>query len=145
MDKGIYCLIFHNPACTAGIGALGEIAFRKGWHVYIGSALGAGGLKRLERHITLAEKKDKRPKWHVDWLLTNANFPLRYAVYAPTTLRLECILASALGGEHVPLFGCSDCACPSHLLFRETDPVQEVREVFRCLKLVPATKTIKSP
>ena len=145
MDKGIYCLVFHNPECTVGIGALGEIAFRKGWHIYIGSALGAGGLKRLERHIALSQEKDKKPKWHVDYLLTNTEFPLRYAVSAVTPLRLECLVASAFGGESVPLFGCSDCTCTSHLIYRETDPLLEVREVFRCLKLTPVTKTIKNP
>lgn len=142
MDKGIYCLVFHNPACTIGVGAMGDVAFRKGWHIYVGSALGTGGLRRLERHIALAGKKDKRPKWHVDYLLTSDNFPLRYAVSATTTLRVECILASALGGECVPGFGCSDCACTSHLFYRETDPLQEVKDVFRCLRLRPQTKTI---
>jgi Uri superfamily endonuclease len=145
MDKGVYCLVFHNPACTIRVGALFEVAFRKGWHIYIGSALGSGGLKRLERHIALSEEKDKRPKWHVDYLLANGNFPLRYAVYAVTSLRLECLVASALGGESVPGFGCSDCTCPSHLFFRETDPAEEVREVFRCLRICPVTKTLKNP
>jgi len=145
MDKGIYCLVFHNPGCTISVGALGEIVFRKGWHIYIGSALGCGGLKRLERHIALAEAKDKRPKWHVDYLLASDLFPLRYAVSATTSLRLECLVASALSGESVPGFGCSDCACTSHLFFRESDPVQEIRQVFRCLQLVPVTKTLKNP
>lgn len=145
MDKGIYCLVFHNPACTVVVGALGEIAFHNGWHVYVGSALGTGGLKRLERHIALAEHKDKRPKWHVDYLLTGKNFPLRYAVSATTPLRLECILASALGGDCVPAFGCSDCACTSHLFFRQTDPLREVKNAFRCLHLRPQTKTINIP
>lgn len=145
MDKGIYCLVFHNPSCTLKIGALGEIAFRNGWHIYVGSALGSGGLARLNRHIALSEEKDKRPKWHVDYLLTSNVFPLRYAVFARTSLRLECLVASALGGEDVPRFGCSDCACPSHLLYRKTDPLPEIKEVFRCLQLVPQTKTIKNP
>jgi Uri superfamily endonuclease len=145
MDKGIYCLVFHNPECTIGVGALGGITFRKGWHIYIGSALGSGGLKRLERHIALSQEKDKRPKWHVDYLLANENFPLRYAIYAVTPLRLECLVASALGGESVPGFGCSDCTCPSHLFYRQTDPAEEIREVFRCLQLRPVTKTLKNP
>lgn len=145
MDKGIYCLVFHNPECTIGVGALGEVAFRKGWHIYIGSALGSGGLKRLERHIALSQEKDKRPKWHVDYLLAGETFPLRYAVYAVTSLRLECLVASALGGESIPGFGCSDCYCPSHLIYREQDPREEIREIFRTLKLVPFTKTIKNP
>ncbi|MCK9578903.1 MAG: DUF123 domain-containing protein [Methanoregula sp.] len=145
MDKGVYCLVFHNPDCTVTVGALGDIAFKKGWHIYIGSALGSGGLKRLDRHIALSHLKDKRPKWHVDYLLTNDAFPLRYAVYAVTPLRLECLLASALGGDCVAGFGCSDCTCSSHMFYRETDPEEEIREVFRCLQLRPVTKTIKNP
>jgi Uri superfamily endonuclease len=145
MDKGIYCLVFHNPGCTIPVGARGDTEFRKGWHIYIGSALGSGGLSRLERHITLSQEKNKRPKWHVDYLLTSETFPLRYAVYAITSLRLECLLASALGGENVPGFGCSDCTCPSHLFYRKSDPAGEIREVFRCLKLRPVTKTLKNP
>jgi Uri superfamily endonuclease len=145
MDKGVYCLVFHNAECTVGVGALREIAFRKGWHVYVGSALGSGGLKRVERHFALAQEKNKRPKWHVDFLLTNEAFPLRYAVTARTSLRLECLVASALGGESISRFGCSDCACDSHLFYRETDPRDEIREVFRSLKLMPVTKTIKTP
>ena len=43
MDKGIYCLVFENPACAIGIGALGPVPFPAGWHIYVGSALGSGG------------------------------------------------------------------------------------------------------
>jgi len=145
MDKGIYCLVFRNPACTVTVGALGEIAFREGWHIYIGSALGCGGLSRLDRHIALSDQKDKRPKWHVDYLSAGNVFSLRYAVSAVTPLRLECLLASALGGGNIPHFGCSDCACTSHLFYRESDPIREIRNVFRCLQLEPKTKTINTP
>jgi Uri superfamily endonuclease len=145
MDKGIYCLVFHNPDCTIMVGALGEIAFRKGWHIYVGSALGTGGLKRVDRHIALSEEKNKRPKWHVDYLSTSEVFPLRYAVTAVTPLRLECLVASALGGESIPGFGCSDCYCDSHLFFREHDPRDEIRNIFRSLQLSPVTKILKNP
>lgn len=142
MDKGIYCLVFQNPACTIGIGALGEIAFRRGWHIYVGSALGSGGLVRLERHIALSQKKDKRPRWHVDYLSTDRNFSLRYAIFAVTQERLECRLADTLGGDHVPGFGCSDCTCPSHLFYRKSSPLEEIRQAFQSLSLEPETKTI---
>src|SRR5512136_501848 len=108
MDKGIYCLVFKNPSCKARIGALGEIAFRKGWHIYVGSALGSGGLVRLERHIALSRSRDKHPKWHVDWLSVNPFFSLHSALYSPTEERLECRLAAAIGGESIYGFGCSD-------------------------------------
>lgn len=142
MDKGIYCLIFRNPACTARIGARGEIAFRRGWHIYIGSALGNGGLARLERHIALFRNRDRNPKWHVDWLTVNPLFDLWTTVYAFTAERMECRLAYALGGEGVPGFGCSDCRCATHLFYRQKNPVREVERAFLSLGLEPCTKTL---
>jgi Uri superfamily endonuclease len=142
MPKGIYCLVFKNPACTARIGAHGPVGFRRGWHIYIGSALGSGGLARLDRHIALARDHDKRPKWHVDYLLTDHRFSLRYTISASTEGRLECPLALTLGEPCVPSFGCSDCRCPSHLLYRERDPRREIASAFRSLGLVPVTATI---
>jgi len=142
MDKGIYCLVFWNKACTVRVGALGEVVFPAGWHLYAGSALGSGGLARLERHIALAQKRDRRPKWHIDYLLTSDHFFLRYAIAAATTRPLECGLSSAIGGRNVPGFGCSDCGCTSHLFFRKKQPVKEIREAFRSLGLSPGTKTL---
>ncbi len=142
MDKGIYCLVFENPGCTIGVGALGPVEFSPGWHIYVGSALGSGGLKRLARHMKLSEACDRQPKWHVDYLLTSDRFSLRYAVYAITEKNLECPLARAVGDPVVPAFGCSDCHCTSHLFHRRTDPEREVLGAFRSLGLDPVTKTI---
>lgn len=142
MDKGIYCLVFRNPACSLTTGALGPVAFEAGWHIYVGSALGSGGLARLERHIALSWNRDKHPKWHVDWLLQSPYFSLRAAVFALTEKRLECRLAEALGGENVPGFGCSDCTCTSHLFYRCRNPVQETEAAFRSLGLAACTKTL---
>ena len=145
MDKGIYCLVLRNFACTARVGALGEIAFLAGWHCYIGSALGPGGLVRLERHLNLAAKKDKKPKWHIDYLLTDPRFSVAYAVYAPTTDPFECRLAENLGEPGVKKFGCSDCDCPSHLLYRPREPKAEIVSAFSKLGLSPGIKTIIIP
>jgi Uri superfamily endonuclease len=145
MDKGIYCIVFENPACTARVGALGEIAFCRGWHVYVGSALGSGGLKRLDRHIHLARERTGRPRWHVDYLLLNRKFSLSYAVYAPTPSPLECGVARALGGPSVRFFGCSDCSCRSHLFYRKRNPAKEITAAFQKLELVPVTRTIMNP
>jgi Uri superfamily endonuclease len=142
MDKGIYCLVFKNPSCTAGVGALGEIAFRNGWHVYVGSALGSGGLARLSRHVSLSRAKDKQPKWHVDYLSCSDYFELRYTVHALTGDQLECRLAEMLGEPHVPSFGCSDCRCPSHLFFRQKNPHDEIVSAFNRLGLVAVTTTM---
>lgn len=142
MDKGIYCLVFKNPACTARVGALGELTFRRGWHVYVGSALGSGGLARLERHIALSRDRDRRPKWHVDWLSGNRAFILHAAVHAVTEERLECRLAAALGGDSVAGFGCSDCSCVSHLFYRRGNPVREIEAAFRSLGFAASTKIL---
>jgi Uri superfamily endonuclease len=142
MDKGIYCLIFKNPACTVTVGALGPVAFAAGWHIYVGSALGSGGLERLERHIVLSQNKDKRPKWHVDYLSVSRFFCLLSTVHAFTEERLECRLAAALGGENIPGFGASDCDCSSHLFYRRRNPVQETEAAFRSLGLAACTKTL---
>lgn len=142
MDKGIYCLVFNNPACTTGIGALGPVTFRRGWHIYVGSALGSGGLARLSRHVSLSRAKDKRPKWHIDYLSCSDCFELRYTVHALTMDQLECRLAEELGWLSVPAFGCSDCTCTSHLFFRRKNPHDEIVSAFNRLGLVAVTTTI---
>ncbi len=144
MDKGIYCLVFKNPGCTIKVGALGHLTFQPGWHIYIGSALGSGGLQRLRRHISLAHLRDKRPAWHVDYLLTHADFTLMYAVCAFTQERFECSLAKAFGDSGIPAFGSSDCPCLSHLFYRESDPKEEIISLFLKFHLTPLIKTIMS-
>ncbi|MCK9631549.1 MAG: GIY-YIG nuclease family protein [Methanoregula sp.] len=142
MDKGCYCLVFENPACTVGIGALGPVRFPAGWHVYVGSALGSGGLARLDRHVRLSGSKDKKPKWHVDYLSVSDRFTLRHTIHTVTDEPLECRLADALGPPFVPSFGCSDCHCPSHLFYRKTDPHDEIIAAINRLGHVAITKTM---
>jgi len=128
--KGIYCLVFKNINLDTKIGSLGDISFRDGWHIYVGSALGSAGYRRVERHCRLALLKDKNPKWHVDYLLTNPNFSLEYFVFGETSRQLECPLARVLGGESVFGFGCSDCKCDSHLFYRRSNPLEEIKNAF---------------
>jgi len=142
MDKGVYCLVFKTPGCSIRIGALGALPFKAGWYIYVGSALGSGGLGRLGRHFLLSRLRDKKPKWHVDYLLTSSCFSLVYAVYAVTAERFECQLACKLDESSIPNFGCSDCCCTSHLLYRQGDPRREIQTVLRTLQLDPVIKTI---
>jgi Uri superfamily endonuclease len=142
MDKGIYCLVFKTPGCTIRVGALGDLLFQAGWYIYVGSALGSGGLQRVRRHISLARLRDKQPRWHVDYPLTSPEFSLMYAVCAITTDRMECRIAGELSRDSIQKFGCSDCSCLSHLLYRQTDPRQEILIAFRKLQLNPIIKTI---
>jgi Uri superfamily endonuclease len=144
MGKGVYALVFSNRPCTLPVGGLGEIRFRRGWHVYIGSALGPGGFARVKRHLHLSREKDRSPRWHVDYLLISPFFTLRHIVCGPAERDLECALAAALGGEMIPSFGSGDCSCMSHLFHRPADPLDEIMDTMVSLGLVPAGTTLIS-
>ena len=135
LKKGVYCLLLQNDPCNLRVGSLGTIAFRGGWHLYVGSALGPGGFSRVERHHLLASRKDRKPRWHIDALLLSPAFTLAGACCGATSLSLECDLARAVGGESVPGFGCSDCCCASHLFYRHGYPGPEVMGAFQSLGL----------
>jgi Uri superfamily endonuclease len=124
------------------VGARGQCGFHAGFHVYIGSAQGPGGLKRVIRHITLAKNRDRPPKWHIDYLLIDRNFDLISVVCASTIKKYECRLAQTLNGLPVPLFGCSDCSCDSHLFYFPEYPIDQVTRAFHALELIPVIKTI---
>ncbi len=140
MDPGTYCLVFRNRVRTLEVGGLGDVSFRAGYHLYIGSALGPGGLARVERHLRLARERDRPPRWHVDRLLLDPGFDVLAAVTGRGSERCECALAQAIGGDAVPGFGSSDCRCRSHLFFRPFSPVQEVTSAFTQLGLVPVVR-----
>lgn len=144
MDKGIYALVLENPDCLVRVGALGAREFARGRHVYVGSARGSGGLARANRHLRLAQKRDRPPRWHIDHLLLDPRFVLAAVVTAATERDCECDLARALGGSFVPDFGCSDCACPSHLFYRPEDPVPEILACFRGLDLDARIARVKN-
>ncbi len=95
-----------------------------GFYVYVGSALGAGGLRaRIMHHL----RRAKAPRWHIDYL--RMHVPVDQIWCTCLQLRLEHQWAQAfetLPGGSVPLpgFGASDCDCRSHLFFYRRRPVQ---------------------
>ncbi|WP_370572980.1 DUF123 domain-containing protein [Methanomethylovorans sp.] len=141
-NKGVYCLIFRNRHCKIRIGSLEDVNFEAGYHIYVGSAQGTGGLKRLHRHVMLSKDKGRKAKWHVDHINLDEHFELVCTVHAITCDRVECILAGDLQSEAVHGFGCSDCACKSHLFYRCYDPVAEVVKVFRKNGLEPLVEEL---
>jgi Uri superfamily endonuclease len=102
------------------VGRLGRFRFEPGWYLYVGSALGPGGLQaRIERHA----RAEKRLHWHIDYLLAQGE--LREAWVVVDTVRRECDWARALAALPdiripVPGFGASDCRCGAHL-FRASE------------------------
>ncbi|WP_129115620.1 GIY-YIG nuclease family protein [Halegenticoccus tardaugens] len=118
--KGTYTLIFELPAPHAiHVGALGDSEFPAGGYAYTGSAFGPGGLARVDRHRRVAAGERDARHWHVDFLAGHPDSSLRTAVETPGE-DIECAVARRLGSGPVDGFGASDCACPSHLAYRES-------------------------
>ncbi|MCL6641950.1 MAG: GIY-YIG nuclease family protein [Candidatus Bipolaricaulota bacterium] len=113
-QRGVYVLVIEAHG-AAVIGRLGRQDF-DGIYLYVGSALGPGGLKRIERHRAVAMGLNKTRRWHVDYLLALGH--LRGVFVIETSQKLECAVAQSLAGIAQPVvkgFGSSDCRCFSHL------------------------------
>lgn len=115
-DPGTYVvLLCMEGSTTVNAGALGSLRCEPGWYLYVGSAMGPGGLKaRIGRHL----EKDKKCRWHVDYLRMNAR--VAGVWFARGKRKRECFWAArlySLAGSSVPFrgFGASDCRCPAHL------------------------------
>ena len=116
--KGVYVLVVSVSEDTSmNVGALGKMTFRKGLYAYVGSAQNDLE-KRLERHL----RKVKRKFWHIDYLLSGETARVLKVFYKKAKKSEECEIARKLGERSIPTkgFGCSDCACKSHL-FRIED------------------------
>ena len=109
--KGSYILLMElDEDKNIKIGKLGNIFFKNGYYVYVGSAL--NGLEnRINRHL----RSDKKLHWHIDYFLQHAK--VIDAFYKENEIREECFIANKIGENATPIngFGCSDCNCKSHL------------------------------
>ncbi|MEE9202206.1 MAG: GIY-YIG nuclease family protein [Dehalococcoidia bacterium] len=117
---GVY-LLFITARGRARVGRLGEQWF-DGTYVYVGSARGPGGIKRLRRHYQVARGQRSGGRWHIDHLLALGR--LEAALFIHTREPVECLLARRVGRVAqlaVPGFGSSDCRCPGHLFQVEGD------------------------
>ncbi len=105
------------------VGKLGRIRFKKGYYVYVGSAK-RGLNKRIRRHM----RKNKRLRWHIDYLSVETEFVDAYKVGMS-----ECELADLASRfmQSIERFGCSDCRCKSHLFYSERYPEEFVDEVIK--------------
>jgi Uri superfamily endonuclease len=117
---GTYALLMHlEDNQRIKVGHLGEFSFLPGDYVYVGSALGSGGLRgRLGRHM----RNEKKKHWHLDWFLPPA--VIRGFGYETCIEQLECCWVQILmrmNGASTPVvgFGASDCAvnCAAHLIY----------------------------
>jgi sugar fermentation stimulation protein A len=119
-DRGSYILLIRvdNPK-RIGVGSLGSIHFRRGYYLYVGSAMGSLS-KRVNRHL----RKKKPLRWHIDYLVKEADYikalPIR------TSEPLECLISEAIreiSDDSIKGFGTSDCRCESHLYWMKMNPI----------------------
>ena len=132
-DHGSYLLILNlKRDRKIDVGKLGKVLFRKGFYIYVGSAM-ANLSKRMERHRRLR----KRHHWHIDELRAVAEFGSALAIRSSD--RVECEVAKAMSEIaewSVPRFGSTDCSCDSHLFGTSGDPLHlgnfhELLQYFR--------------
>jgi len=108
-----YQLHIHLSEATAiKIGKLGVFLFPQGSYIYTGSAK-KNMDARIQRHL----RKQKKLKWHIDYLTSHPNVKI-------TRVNLfdedECLLNQRTSGQIlIPRFGASDCKhdCESHLKY----------------------------
>lgn len=124
--KGTYILtIALSEPQEIVVGALGSIAFKRGYYFYVGSAMASRGsttlLNRVKRHVSASHMK--KIHWHIDYLLSNELCIIQRIFLIPSKDRLECLMAKELldyADGFIKKFGCSDCACNSHLIYFKT-------------------------
>jgi Uri superfamily endonuclease len=95
------------------------VTIEPGYLVYVGSALGPGGIRaRVARHA----RKSKKPHWHIDYLRPYLSLAETWWKTAPDRWEHDwaALLAARLDVAH-PRFGASDCRCASHLFFAAPD------------------------
>lgn len=135
---GSYILVLRSLTETSlTVGRLGEVTVIPGWYLYVGSALGPGGLhSRLRHHL----QPVRRPHWHIDFLRQVC--PVEQIWCVVDRQRWEHRWAQLLAEIALPApclrFGASDCRCAAHCFYvgakpRLVDFAERVRNVYPML------------
>jgi sugar fermentation stimulation protein A len=144
IDSGVYIIVLRlTGSSTLSVGALGPVTFKKGYYLYVGSAQ-----KNLHARMQRHRRLEKKLLWHIDYLRQKAEFCA--AIPVRGTLVGECGLAAAVAAVarwNVPGFGCSDCACPSHLFGMPRNPLESPAfiEMLLALRMGRLAPLLNSP
>ena len=115
---GTYALLLRSDRrAKVRIGRWGRLDIGPGHYIYVGSALGPGGVRaRVSRHC----RGVKSRHWHIDYLRAFAKPVAVCCSYDPARLehRWAKILETMADMAPILGFGCSDCRCTSHLFFQ---------------------------
>lgn len=124
---GTYILVLSSTArISLPVGRLEFLDVQPGYCLYVGSALGPGGLRsRVSHHLQLSPS----PHWHIDYL--RKHLPVSEVWYTYNPSRIEHDWADAVNatdGATIPLarFGASDCRCSAHLFHFEEKPTLDI-------------------
>jgi Uri superfamily endonuclease len=121
-SPGTYALVLRSRAKrSVPIGRWGRLVMRRGYYVYVGSALGPGGVTaRVSRHC----RTGKPRHWHIDYLREFAEVVSVWFHHSECRdeHRWAGVLAGLDAATPVRGFGCSDCGCESHLFFFARQP-----------------------
>jgi len=138
--RGVYCLLIHLPSDQRiVVGALGRKEFKRGYYVYVGSAMGV-----VEQRVRRHKSSQKKLRWHVDYLLARSEILASIAIHS-NSKRTECETVEALSACEdaafpVPRFGSSGCRCCSHLLyFGDADPPMITEMLMMHLSMLKST------
>jgi len=125
--KGSYAIVMRlDREQNIEVGSLGEIRFRRGYYLYVGSAL--NGLEnRIKRHLS----NKKSMHWHIDYLTKVAK--ITDVMIKESDTKEECSIAKEFDRKFrcIHGFGSSDCKCKSHLFFsgRKEELIKTTREL----------------
>ncbi len=116
-EPGTYVLVLRSDERKRiQIGKWGPLQINPGFYLYVGSAVGPGGVQaRVSRHC----RQEKARRWHIDFLREHTEVNSVWYAHGPGHLEHEWAkaLEGAKGTVSVKGFGCSDCRCKSHLFF----------------------------
>jgi len=86
--------------------------FRKGFYLYVGSAM--GGIGRINRYIGV---KKKKKHWHIDYFLEFG--VVKMIIFIPSEKRREEEIAKKMATKfnYIKGFGSTDTSADSHLFY----------------------------
>ncbi len=121
-NSGTYALIMQSSLnTTVQIGKWGKLVIHPGFYIYVGSAFGPGGVKaRVLRHCRVAKSKH----WHIDYLRDFVIPVCAWFSYSSEHFEHQWaqVFSDMVNVSPVKGFGCSDCACYSHLFKFDKQP-----------------------
>lgn len=144
-NPGVYALIIYIKDNISITLAKNTHYFSPGYYVYLGSAKQYGGIKsRVNRHL----KKNKKLRWHIDYLTSNSLVNIEAIIYAKTKIFKECTFIKILKKNYFEIasknFGSSDCKenCGAHLL--KPTKYKSLKQIIIAIKEAFENKKLKT-